>query len=100
LHSGTGELIEEEKKETSSRLNHDYDDEDEENDDTFGNADDFCENYRKKQEAMLAELNSIYGERTNGITQQISTIAEYRDEEETKKYSNNNIEDPEREVPP
>ena len=54
---------------------------------------------------MLAELNSIYGERTNGITENISPVIDYSIEEEikeenTKKLVTFTIEDPEREVPP
>jgi hypothetical protein len=53
-----------------SQGNDDYGDEDDED---F--PDDFAEQYRNKQEAMLAELKSIYEVKTEW-SQQLSQIAE------------------------
>lgn len=51
------------------------DEEDKESDDEDDGmqADDFAEQYRRKQEAMLAELNSIYNAK-NELTSQLSSL--------------------------
>jgi len=48
------------------------DEEDKESDDEM-QADDFAEQYRKKQEAMLAELTSIYNAK-NELSNQLSSL--------------------------
>ena len=79
MEAALDRLEEESKQLSNPNSSHGGDDYGDEDDDF---PDDFAEQYRKKQEAMLAELKSIYDVKTEW-SQQLSQIADLNNHKDT-----------------